>query len=80
VSVTRTIQIDDLTPQELAALFAGMSNRQQAEVFSEIWRIAKEWPGAGWCRQSCDIVDVLDKDGRDALETLAAHLLPEVAA
>lgn len=80
MSVTRTIQINDLTPEELAHLFTEMDANQQAEFFAAIWRIAKDWNGAGWCMQSCYIVERLDKDGRDALETLAAHLRPEDAA
>jgi hypothetical protein len=74
MTVTRTIELNDLEPVELAEMFAAMSGQDQARFFGAVWRIAKSWPGAGWCQQSCELVTHLDKDGRDALTTLAAHL------
>ncbi|WEK42947.1 MAG: hypothetical protein P0Y64_16640 [Candidatus Sphingomonas colombiensis] len=73
-TLTRTIEIADLTPEELAAVFAGMVGEDQARFFSKVWEIALYWPGAGWCQQSYDIVAHLDRDGRSAIATLAAHL------
>ena len=75
--VRRTIQIDDLTPKELAALFCDMFGNQQAEFFDEIYAITRKWPGAGWCQQSCDLVSHLTKDGREAVKVMAAHLESE---
>jgi len=72
--IIRTIEINDLSPLELAALFTEMEAEPQARFLSEIWRIARAWPGAGWCQQSCAIVGHLDADGRDTIKTLAAHL------
>ena len=72
--VKRTFAIDDLTPEELAALFCDLFGEQQARFFSEVWRIAKDWPGAGWCQQSCEIVKQSDADALDVIKTLAAHL------
>lgn len=80
MAVIRTVEFDDFTPHELATVFAGMDDRQQAEFFASVWNIAKEWPGAGWCQQSCAIVSHLDRDGRNAVETLAANLSLEVSA
>lgn len=74
--VKRTFAIDDLTPEELAALFCDLFADQQARFFTEVWRIAKEWPGAGWCQQSCEIVKQADPDALGAIKTLAAHLEP----
>lgn len=76
-SVTRIIPINDLTPEELAALFCDMFGNEQAKFFGEVWRIAKDWPGAGWCKQSCDLVSHLTDEGREAIKVLAAHLEPE---
>lgn len=80
MSVTRTIEIDDLSPFELATLFASMDGRSQALFFAGVWQIAKDWPGAGWCQQSCGIVSHLNKDGRDAVAALAEHLALAEAA
>lgn len=76
-TVTRTVEINDLTPHELAIAFTDMDDTQQAQFFAEIWRIAKAWPGAGWCQQSYAIVQKLDQDGREALDTFYAHFVPE---
>lgn len=72
--ITRTIKLDDLTPHELALVFTEMTADAQADFFANVWCIAKAWPGAGWCQQSYGIVEHLDSDGRQAIETLAAHL------
>ena len=72
--VKRTLQIDDLTPEELAALFCDLFGDQQARFFSTVWKISKEWPGAGWCQQSCNIIKSADADALQAIKTLAAHL------
>lgn len=75
--VSRTIELTDITPNELAHLFTAMDNHQQAWFFASIWRIAKDWPGAGWCQQSCDIIGSAEADGLSAIETLASHLPAE---
>ena len=75
MSITRTYTVDvAITPQELAAAFCEMDSNEQAEFFAEIWQIAKAWPGAGWCQQSCDIIRCLEHDGLEAVRTLASHL------
>lgn len=75
--ITRTIAIDDLTPEELAALFCNMFGNEQARFFDEVWAISRKWPGAGWCQQSCDLVSHLTTDGREAIKVMAAHLETE---
>jgi len=72
--VTRTFEINDLRPEELAALFAGMTAEKQAEFFEAVWDIARGWPGAGWCQQSCEIAFFLKPDGRRTISTLAEHV------
>lgn len=79
MTITRTIEVGDITPEELASLFTDMVGYGQAKFFAEIWRIARDWPGAGWCQQSYDIVKnaELCPGAREAISTLAAHLEEE---
>lgn len=74
MAVTRTIELSDLTPLELAELFADMESEEQVEFFSEVWQIAKRWPGAGWCQQSSYIARDADNNAIQAIRTLASHL------
>lgn len=71
--VSRTIELK-LTPSELATLFIEMDNEKQAWFFACVWRMAKDWPGAGWCQQSRDIIRSGSVDTLSAIETLASHL------
>ena len=80
MTVSRTIELSDLTPSELATLFTDMDSEQQAWFFACVWRIAKDWPGAGWCQQSCDIIRAGSLDTISAIETLASHLPAETLA
>jgi hypothetical protein len=75
MSINRTFEINDLTPEELARLFTDMVSFGQAKFFAEVWRIASEWPGAGWCQQSYDIAKNAEycPGASDAVTTLAAH-------
>lgn len=74
MAITRTIRISDLTVEEVAEAFIEMDATQQAAFFAEVWRIALDWPGAGWRQQSCAIADKLTPNGRSAIKALAAHL------
>lgn len=67
MAVTRTIELDDLTPDELAELFAHMFGDQQARFFTRVGEIAATWPGAGWCQQCCAISEHLDKVGTETI-------------
>jgi hypothetical protein len=74
MTVTRTISLDNITPAELADLFAnGLNNEQQAEFFDVVGAIAKAWPGAGWCTQACAISAELTPLARETIATLAEH-------
>ncbi len=73
MSVQKTIDVE-ITPRELAEVFCNMFDSEQAEVFSHIWDITKNWPGAGWCMQSCSIIGATDTNARAAISTLASHL------
>lgn len=66
-ALTRTFEIDDITPEELAGVFAGMDGEQQARFFSTVGKIAATWPGAGWCQQSCAISEHLDKTATETI-------------
>jgi hypothetical protein len=77
MSVTRTVKLDDLTPAELAQAFCDMGCRDQAAFFEKVWEIGLTWHGAGWCQQSCAIVEASDSDAREAIRTLASHLPAE---
>ncbi len=73
MGLTRTITVEDISPQELAELFCDMYADEQAVFFAEIASITAKWPGAGWCQQSCGIADKLNRAGRDVIKTLADH-------
>ena len=72
MTFTTTIDVE-ITPKELAAAFCEMLDDQQAEFFAEVWQIARGWPGAGWCQQSCSIASKLDDAGRECIKVLASH-------
>ncbi len=71
MSITRTIELDDLTPDELAFAFCEMDGQKQAKFFSVVGKIAATWPGAGWCQQSCAISEHLDKSATETIAKLA---------
>lgn len=81
MAITRTIEVNYLSPEELGSLFADMNGDQQAQFFATVWNIAKGWPGAGWCQQSYDIAKFADANPgcRDAVTTLAAHFAEDEA-
>jgi len=66
-SITRTFEIEDIAPEELAFLFAHMDGEQQARFFSIVGRIADAWPGAGWCQQCCAISEHLDAKATETI-------------
>lgn len=70
-ALIRTVEIDDITPDELAALFADMDSKKQARFFARVGEIAATWSGAGWCQQSCAISEHLDKIGTETIIKLS---------
>ena len=73
--VTRTVTLGDLTPEELASIFAAYDSKQQAAFFAAIKaEAARDWPGFGWEGQAWHIVSDLDADGIEVLTDLAEHL------
>ncbi len=74
----KTFEIDvAITPQELAEAFCSMYADEQSAFFDAVYNITRKWPGAGWCQQSCGIMDHIGINGRDAIRTLASHLPKE---
>lgn len=69
--LTRTIEIDDITPEELAALFLGMFGDEQARFFNAFKAITGTWSGAGWCQQCCSMSQHLDAAGKETIAKLA---------
>jgi hypothetical protein len=65
MSITRTIELDDLTPEELAFAFCEMDGGQQAAFFSTVGKIAATWPGTGWCQQCCAMSEHFDKNATE---------------
>ncbi len=69
--VTRTFQIDDLTPQELATIFLDWDGEQQAAFFNAFKAETDTWRGAGWCQQCLEISRFLDRAGTETILKLA---------
>ena len=67
MTLPRTFEIGDITPEELATIFCEMDGEQQARFFSTVGKIAATWPGAGWCVQSCAISEYLDKSATETI-------------
>jgi hypothetical protein len=80
MTITRTFAIVDLSPDELAAVFAGWGAGKQAAFFDSVGRIAETWPGAGMCMQALHIAAGLTPTGRYVIERIADHadLIPQV--
>lgn len=75
MSTTRSIELNDLAPAELAELFCEMDSHGQTAFFEAVRDIAAKWPGAGWCQQSCSIADSITPGARFVIEKLAEHVL-----
>lgn len=78
--VTRTLSLDDLTPKEMAAIFAPMDSVGQAQFFNAVATATKYWPGTGWCGQCAYIIDDLSDEGARAVLTLAGHIQDKAGA
>jgi hypothetical protein len=71
---TRTVSLADLTPSELAAIFAHMNSDDQAHFFNKVASETRGWPGTGWCGQCAYIIDGLSDEGAKVVLTLAGHI------
>lgn len=77
--VSRTISLDDMTPEEMAKLFAAMGSDEQIRFFSALRAETKDWPGSGWCMQCSYIAADADTDALFILGTLAGHVTDRLA-
>lgn len=71
MSITRTFEIADITPEELALVFGGMWAEEQAAFFNALKPLTDKWSGAGWCKQSSSIAPLLNKGGTEIIAKLA---------
>lgn len=69
-TVTRTVTVSDLTPAEMASIFAGWYDDQQAAFFDALAAETKDWPGCGWAGQAYAFGQKLGNDGRMIMDTL----------
>ena len=74
-TVTRTVTLSDLTPAEMASLFAGWSSTLQGEFFAALRAESEDWPNSGWCGQCYYIVQDADADALFVLDKLADHVV-----
>ena len=74
-TVTRTITVSDLTPAEMASIFANYDSIQQAAFFAAIRDESRDWPNSGWCGQAHYIVTDANPDAMFVLDKLADHVV-----
>lgn len=74
MAVTRTVDLIDITPAELAEMFCNLNGEDQAQFFAEIYKISATWPGAGWCQQSYEIAANTGPKSREVILKLAEHV------
>lgn len=73
-AITRTVTLSDLTPAELASIFAAFDDHHQAAFFDALADEVKDWPGTGWSMQCCYFVPKLGDRGRAVLADMAEYL------
>lgn len=79
-TIKRTFEIGDITPTELAMLFASMFDSEQAKFFDALAAQTKGWGGMGWCGQCHDIAEHLTPRARNVIATLWGHVGEQVSA
>lgn len=62
-TVTRTVTISDLTPAEMASIFAGWFDTDQAAFFDALAAETADWPGCGWGGQAYELCTKLGEPG-----------------
>ena len=72
-TVTRTVTISDLTPEEMASIFAAWDDHQQGAFFNALHVEAKDWPLGGWNGQFWHVVKHLDANGREVVGDLVEN-------
>jgi hypothetical protein len=74
-TVTRTVTVSDLTPIEMASVFASWVSVDQAAFFTALREESRDWPNSGWCGQAHYIVSDADAEALFVLDKLADHVL-----
>lgn len=69
--ITRTVTVSDLSPAELASIFANYDDTQQARFFDCLADEVKDWPGTGWCMQCSYIEGKMTDRAKDIVRKLA---------
>ncbi len=75
-AITRTVTLSDLSPAELASIFAQMDSGQQAAFFDALAEEVKDWPGTGWCMQCSWIEQEMTPRARDVVRKLMEWMAP----
>lgn len=71
-TVSRTVTISDLTPEELASLFSQWSCTQQAAFFHALHCEAVAWfEGGSWGGQAFSAVSKMSPEAREVLQAFA---------
>jgi hypothetical protein len=74
-TVTRTVTVSDLTPAEMASIFAAWDSRHQAAFFAALREESRDWPHSGWCGQAYYLVSDANPDALFVLDKLADHVV-----
>ena len=75
-AITRTVTVENISPQELARLFSEMSDIEQAAFFDAVANESMPWPGLGWCMQSMNISRHMTQQAKDIVIKLAEWISP----
>jgi transposase len=67
MSITRTFEPSDFSPEELAEVFLGWDGDRQARFFNSMKATTDTWSGTGWCQQCCFISEHLTRDGIETI-------------
>jgi hypothetical protein len=73
-SLTRTVEIEDITPDELAAVFCEFFAEEQARFFKAIAEEARNWPNSGWCGQACAIAKNIQPEALEVVKAIVDHV------
>lgn len=77
-TITRTVTLSDLTPVELASIFAAYDDGQQAAFFNALAAETGDWPGTGWEGQCYHICKNLSPDGQRIVADLADNYISSI--
>lgn len=76
-TITRTVTVSDLTPEEMASIFAEWFADQQAAFFNALAVESKDWPGCGIDGQMYAVTEYLDEGGRKVVNAIIDNCGPK---